>query len=225
MSAKSGHALVHCTCPLFGAKRTCRSPRAAPVHRDTQVDCLTLANRTSLVSQGCVVAPPAVDGKTNPRVCHGQLRALIILIQDAGDLSVYCATSGANGRGDVFVNNRPTSAASPARRHWGRAYQTGRENRARRRREPDLLADQRRQCVRARDFTINSPIARASFSTTNCSNRRSYGDLTAVLSENSGLDPRREAESSHDLGRCLQSCRHSECRSSICSTPTFLTNE
>ena len=33
---------------------------------------------------------------------------------------------------------------------WGRAHQTGRENRARRRREPDLLADQRRQCVRAR---------------------------------------------------------------------------
>ena len=59
-----------------------------------------------------------MEWQNESRVCHGQLRALIILIQDAGDLSVYCATSGANGRGDVFVNNRPTSAASPARRHW-----------------------------------------------------------------------------------------------------------
>ena len=59
-------SLLHRTCPLLGVKRTCRSPRAAPVHRDTQVDCLTLANRTSLVSRGALWPHPLWNGKTNP---------------------------------------------------------------------------------------------------------------------------------------------------------------
>jgi hypothetical protein len=34
----------------------------------------------------------------------------------------------------------------------------------------------------------------------------------------SGLGSRREVESSHDWGRCLKSCTHSECSSSTCSS-------
>jgi hypothetical protein len=55
--------------------------------RARRVDCPALTLGASLVSRNGGAAPhPPCKGKTNPRVCRGQLRAIVILIQVAGHL-------------------------------------------------------------------------------------------------------------------------------------------